>query len=388
MKIIHVTDELQPEAGGLVSVPINLAAAQAALGHDVVLIGRTGSDRLEASNETVKIPHFDQVLLVDCRQPGLVAKLLPRKTLSELKRHITRGSIVHLHGVWDPFLLIASMIARKAGASYVVTPHSMLHPWQMQRYVWQKKIVFASGWRRMFQQAAFIHVLNSDEKNYVDAFGFGAPTEILPNGIYPEAMGAVEPNPFLGKHRSLNSKPYILFLSRLHYQKGIVHLLDGFEEFVKTNTDVQLVLAGPDYGELSVIRDKLSHMRSASRVLLTGPLYGAEKVGAFRGAACFALTSLNEGFSVAILEALACGVPVVISEKCFFPEVALQGAGIITPLASEAIANAFRSIFQNAPNALAMKENAVRLVQETYNWSLIAKKSEFLYEKYSINKCN
>jgi glycosyltransferase involved in cell wall biosynthesis len=382
MKIVHITDELMPSAGGLVSVPINLAAAQAARGHKVVLIGRTGSRELLDSGETQKIPHFENVQLVDCQQPGLPAKLFPHKTSSILKKHITEEAVVHLHGVWDPILLLASKIARKRGIPYIVTPHSMLHPWQMKRFAWQKKIVFAIGWRNMFAKALFIHTLNTDEKQYVETFGFGAPIEIIPNGIYPESMEAVDPNPFLEKHPELKTIPYILFLSRLHNQKGIVHLLDGFEEFAKANPDIALVLAGPDYGELSIIEKKLAQMTAANRVRIPGPIYGDEKMGALHGASCFALTSLNEGFSVDILEALACGLPVVISKNCYFPEVEEAGAGIVAELHPRSIATALEKIFSHSGMDISMGENAKTLAENSYHWKTIAEKTEVLYEKH------
>ena len=384
MKIIHVTDELQPEAGGLVSVPINLAAAQAADGHEVYLFGRAGKKQLLKSGEIKKIPNFERVDMDDANQPSLAGKFLPFKALSLLKQHITAGSIVHLHGVWDPILLLASIIARKVGASYIVTPHSMLHPWQMKRFTWQKKIVFALGWRRMFEEAAFIHTLTPDEKEYVDAFEFGSPIEIIPNGIYPETMKPVEPNPFLEKHPELKDKPYILFLSRLHNQKGIVYLLDGYEAYATNDTDIRLVLAGPDYGELPIIERKLSSMKHSNRVILTGSIYGDEKIGALHGATCFALTSLNEGFSVAILEALACGQPVIISENCYFPEVEEHKAGFIPSLDPSAISHAISSIVNDKNVRLKLSHNAKQLVRQNYTWQSIGFKSVELYEKYKI----
>ena len=383
MKIVHITDELMPSAGGLVSVPINLAAAQAALGHEVMLIGRTGSRELWDSGETQKIPHFDAVQVVDCQYPGFIAKLFPYKAHSILKHHIAPGTVVHLHGVWDPILLLASKIAQKVGAPYVVTPHSMLHPWQMKRFAWQKKIVFAIGWRNMFARSAFIHTLNTDEKRYVEAFGFGTPIEIVPNGIYPEALNPIEPNPFLEKYPELKMSPYILFLSRLHNQKGIVYLLDGFEEFSKNNPNVQLVLAGPDYGDLPIIKEKLKQMSARKQVWILGSIYGDEKIGALHGATCFALTSLNEGFSVAILEALACGLPVVISKNCYFPQVEEVNAGFIVDLFPRSIATAFERIFSDPDLATSMGANAKRLVGKSYHWSSIAKQTESLYEKYA-----
>lgn len=383
MKIIHVTDELMPSAGGLVSVPINLAAAQAGEGHDVILLGRTGKEELLASGETSKVPYFKQVTVADAGQPGLAAKLFPRKSLNLLKQHITKGSVVHLHGVWDPVLLFASLIARRVGAVYIVTPHSMLHPWQMERFVLQKKIVFAIGWRNMFNKAAFIHVLNTAEAQFVRAFYFKAPMEVIPNGVYQESLAPVEPNPFLVNHPGLKETGYILFLSRLSSQKGLTYLLQGFEIYAEQNTTIRLVIAGPDYGELPVIEELLSKMKYTDRVLLIGSIYGDEKIGALHGASCFALTSLNEGFSVALLEALACGLPAVISERCFFPEVEQAGAGLITDLDPISISNAFKKIFDSEQTRLKMGKKAQQLVEKTYNWRAIAQQTEVLYEKYA-----
>lgn len=379
MKIIHVTDELTPSAGGLVSVPINLAAAQTALNHEVILLGRTGRKELLGSAETKKIPAFEKVKLDEAQQPGLLGKLFPTKAISFFKKYITEGSIVHLHGVWDPFLLLASKRAADAGASYIVTPHSMLHPWQMDHYVLPKKIVFSMGWRKMFDNASFIHTLTEAEAGFVKAFNFRSKTEIIPNGIYTESFTPIEPNPFVTHHPDLKKSPYILFLSRLSVQKGIAHLLDGFEKYAIQNPEIHLVLAGPDYGELEMIKNKLRNMKHANRVLLPGPIYGEEKLGALRGASCFALTSLNEGFSVALLEALACGLPVVISENCFFSEVEKHKAGIIAPLDATSISNAFETIFEDTNRMSIMGKRAKELVETNYTWPTIAKKMEEAY---------
>ncbi len=245
-----------------------------------------------------------------------------------------------------------------------------------------KKIVFAMGWRRMFRESLFIHTLNGDEDKYVKAFGFGAPTEIIPNGVYPEVLLPVNPNPFFKKYPALKNKPYILFLSRLHRQKGIVRLLDGFERFAKNYPDVQLVLAGPDYGELPIIKETLQKMKAAHCVHLTGPIYGDEKVGALHGASCFALTSLNEGFSVAILEALACGLPVIISEQCYFPEVQINEAGFISLLDPISISKALTQILADSTQHALCSENAKHMINEHYLWSNLGLQIVNLYETY------
>lgn len=382
MNIVHVTDELMPSAGGLVSVPTSLAASQATQGHRTCIVGRTGADVLLHSRETDSIQNFSQVEVVDSGHPGLLAKIIPYKAVPLLARKIKTADYVHLHGVWDPILFLASRVARRNGVSYVVTPHSMLHPWQMERYVWQKKVVFALGWRRMFRQAGFIHALNDAEKEYINQFGFGAPVEILPNGVFaPQARPGVNDR-FLEAHPQLKGKSYILFLSRLHVQKGTDRLLEAFEAFHQRHPGHQLVVAGPDYGERGNMERKLESMPGAANVHLTGPLYGDVKIGALQSACCFVQPSRNEGFSVSILEALSHGLPVIITKNCFFDEVTDHGAGIVTDGSPEQLSQALASVVSDEGTRRRMSENAKRLVREKYNWDEIAKRSIRLYEKH------
>jgi len=383
MKIIHITDELMPHAGGLVSVPTNLAAAQANLGHDTVILGRTGTRELEASNETKNIPGFDKVRIVDCNQPGgFISKILPIKTPPRIWQEISGGSIVHLHGTWDPMLYIATRIARIRGIPYIMTPHSMFHPWQMERYVWQKKIVFAIGWRKMFRQAAFMHALNEAEKNYIEQFAFGSPIEILPNGVCAPSLFVDATNAFLEDHPELKNHPYILFLSRLHSQKGTDKLLDAFELFHQTNKECRLVVAGPDYGERKNMEKRLQSMTARECVHMVGPLYGGRKTGALREACCFIQPSRNEGFSISILEALSYGLPSVITKNCFFDEVAHSGSGIVTDGSPEELSEALLAITSDSGTRTEMSRNARNLIQQKYSWTEIAKQSIRLYENY------
>jgi glycosyltransferase involved in cell wall biosynthesis len=90
---------------------------------------------------------------------------------------------------------------------------------------------------------------------------------------------------------------------------------------------------------------------------------------------------LNEGFSMALAEALACGLPVVISEQCFFPEVVRAGAGKIVPLDPLVIAGELSNILQNPTLRANMSEAARRLVSEHYTWPRIAEKSVAIYTR-------
>src|SRR5207249_2915920 len=110
----------------------------------------------------------------------------------------------------------------------------------------------------------------------------------------------IEPLPDRGTfhrdHPQLKNQPYILFLSRLHLQKGLDYLAEGFALLAKQNPDVRLVIAGPDFGARTEIHDQVRRLGVEERVHFIGPIYGKEKLELLTGATCFALTSRQEGF--------------------------------------------------------------------------------------------
>ncbi|MEI8120590.1 MAG: glycosyltransferase [bacterium] len=383
MNILHVIDSLDPATGGPALVSISLAAAQARLGHKVsILCNNEPGCKQDIAKAHAIIPGADLVDIVDLGCPGWVEKLLSIKSQSFLRKLIQTGSFVHLHGVWEPNLWRAAAIARERGAGYVVRPLSLLHPWQMKRHVLVKKMVFSIGAQRMLDHASFIHALNHDEAQFIRKYAPHTPVEIIPNGVFLEQFS---PLPHVGTfhkhHPELKGNPYILFLSRLHYQKGMIHLADAFRLVTAEDPSVQLVVAGPDRGEEGSFRRRVEEHGLTSRVHLVGPLYGEEKTAALQDAVCYCLPSLNEGFSMAITEALACGLPAVISEQCFFPEVGSAGAGEVVPLDPARIAAALMHILSDPALRARMSSAAHRLIAEHYTWPKIAEQTEAAYRR-------
>ena len=108
-------------------------------------------------------------------------------------------------------------------------------------------------------------------------------------------------------------------------------------------------------------------------------MYGPEKLSALVDAACYCLPSRQEGFSIAICEALACGVPVVISPECHFDEVEEAGGGFVVPREDRAIGDAIAAVLGDRTMAAEMGERGRSLIAERFTWPVIAKKSIELY---------
>jgi glycosyltransferase involved in cell wall biosynthesis len=289
--------------------------------------------------------------------------------------------VLHLHGVWDPLLYAAARTARSLGKPYLVAPHGMLDPWSLAQSRLKKKLALALGWRAMLNRAGAIHWLNADEQKLAAPLGLTAPGCVIPNGVNLEEFDPLPPAELFRKRRpALGERPYLLFLSRLHYKKGLDYLADAFAMVAASNPDVYLVVAGPDDGARGEFERRIAAAGLTDRVHLPGPVYGPEKLSALAGATCFVLPSRQEGFSVAILESLACGTPAIVSTECHFPEVAEVGAGEVVPLDAAAVAGAIEKLLADPERRRRMGQAGRELVAERFTWPRVAEQSVAVYK--------
>ena len=385
MKILHVILTLDPQDGGVPIVAYRLASAQAALGHEVHILcyTRPGADE-RMSIEFSNVPHANLLHIhrvADLNRFEKVAAWSARKPLKEL---ISRTDVVHLHSVWEPLLYFASHIARKHRKPYFVLLSGMLDPWALSQKRWKKKAAIFLTHRRMFDHASSLHVLSPREEERILPLGLRAPRTLIPNGIFLEELEPLPPrDEFHGMHPELKGAPYILFLSRLHLQKGLDYLAEGFALLARENPTIRLVIAGPDFGSQAQITRQANRLGVGDRVHFVGAVYGREKLAVLSGATCFALTSRQEGFSVAVIEALAAGLPVIISPACNFPEVVAEGAGIVAELDARQIADALGRICGDPALRDRMSRSAYELVKARFTWQFIADRTIALYRTYA-----
>lgn len=384
MRILHVIGSIDPAKGGPSAGVVRLAAAEALAGHAVSLAGPATPEALaRARHAAADVPGFSRIaltILEEGGRAGLLAPLLPGRRRAQIAALLDGADIVHLHGVWEPVLLATAALCRARAIPYVVCPHGMLDVWSMRQKRWKKRFALALGFRRMLDHAAFIHALNGDEVALMRPLALRAPARIIPNGIFAEEFADLPAaGTFRRDHRPPDGRPFILFLSRLHTKKGLDILAAAFRLLAARRQDVDLVVAGPDEGAGQAFADTIADAGLSDRVHVVGPLYGRDKLAAMVDAAVFCLPSRQEGFSIAITEALAAGLPVVISEACHFPEVGESGAGHVTPLEPAAIAAALEAVLGNPDAARAMGACGRALVMGRFTWPKIAEQAVAAY---------
>jgi glycosyltransferase involved in cell wall biosynthesis len=382
MRILHVIATLDPAAGGPPAVVMRLAAGQAALGHELHIVSYeapAAAERIAAYWKT--IPRHERVTSHRIMSNGRAGRFTAGAAAAELKRLIPSMDVIHLHGIWDPILKSAAGIAARANVPYVIAPHGMLDPWSMRQRRVKKQIALLLGYRRMLERAAFLHVLNADEKDLLEPRDLHGRREVIPNGIFLEELTPMPARDAFHQARpELGGKPYVLFLSRLHYKKGLDFLADAFAICAASHPNLQLLIAGPDDGARADFEQRIDQKNLKDRVHVVGPLYGPQKLAALRGASVFCLPSRQEGFSVAIAEAMACEIPVVVSKDCHFPEVAEVQAGFVVNLDPQEIAQSILRIIDNPPLALRMGQAGRELIESRFTWPRVAEQSIAAYQ--------
>lgn len=385
MKIVHVISTIDPAGGGPQTVVVRMAAAQCALGHEVHIVSYADPDiRDKAFRAAANIPDFEKIQWHLLPEPDRLERVACIKGSRLINRILPSADFVHLHGVWESILFRSASTARKAGIPYCVRPAGMLDSWSLQQKAWKKRLALSLGYRGMLEDAKFIQALNTDEVQLMRPLSLATPTIVIPNGVFPEEFEQGSDAVSFRKQINMpDDRRFVLFLSRLHFKKGLDLLARAFQMVSAECPDVDLVVAGPDDGAREEFLTLVRTLGIEDRVRLTGPIYGAAKLQAYSATACFCLPSRQEGFSLAITEALACSVPVVISDACHFPEVDSAQAGIVTSLAPAAIAKALVTVLKNGPMANRMGENGRRLVMENFTWPVIAGKTISSYRSYA-----
>ena len=177
--------------------------------------------------------------------------------------------------------------------------------------------------------------------------------------------------------------PVILYLGRFHPLRGIEHLIDAFRFVSREFPDARLVIAGPDEGHLqaSYRRRAQSHGLRDGQVIFPGILRVEEKLNWLRRADLFCMPSVAEGFSIAVLEAMASSVAVVLSAGCHFPEAANSGAARICSTEPPELAKVLVELLANPDTTAEMGRRGHDLVRERYSLDRVIDELVGLYEE-------
>lgn len=384
--VLHVTYDLDPRAGGLAKAVIDLAVAQAAAGigvgmvvthaahHDIsaaVAQLRAAGVEVEAVGPTTSKLHYHAGT-----RPAIAARIGQGK-----------ASVVHVHAVWEDAQHAAVGEARRAGVPVVWSPHGMLDPWSLRQSRWKKKIMLALRTRRDLNAAAAMHFTTRVERDLVAPLKLRPAAVVEPLGVDSAELADLPPKgAFRAKFPAVGDRRIVLFMSRVHYKKGLDLLIPAFAAAAGPQ-DV-LVIAGPVAEGYQPEIDRLVAAAGiGGRVVQTGMLFGRDRLAPLVDATVFVLPSYQENFGIVVAEALAVGCPTIISDQVnIWPDIADARAGAVVPTDVARLTDTLRQWLADEALRHGAAERGRALAAERYNWPRIAQRWAGHYDRIAAGQ--
>jgi len=255
-----------------------------------------------------------------------------------LSSNIHRFDIVHIHALFSFASTAASVIARQKKIPYVIRPLGVLNQWGLEhRRPFLKRLSLRLIELPILRRAAAIHFTTEQERR--EAAAIGADVAVSRSFVVPipvEVKDSGNKDNFLRKYPSIAGKKLILFLSRIDRKKGVELLLNSFAGVKRSEPNSFLVIAGDGESRyIDDLRTQADELKISADVLWTGFLGPAEKPDAFAAASVFVLPSYSENFGIAALEALAVGVPAILSDQVALAQDVADGGAAVVVQADE-----------------------------------------------------
>lgn len=317
--------------------------------------------------------------LIDLDYPVFYcAKTIGLKYLLNLPKPFNRPDLVIFHSTYIYRHAIIARELRKNKIPYIITPHGGMTKGAQRKKRVKKKLGNILFFRKMVNNAVAVHCLTEGEEKEVKLWG--RPTFVVPNGIDMPAL-------IKKKSQIKPGEPLrLLFIGRIEiYIKGLDILLEGIALHKRKDwgRNVSLWIAGPDHQDnLKKLHSLINRLDIKDSVKLLGPVIGREKERVFKQAHIYVQTSRTEGCSMSILEALAYGIPCLLSTGTNIAhEVEECGAGWCVEGTAESVASGLLNILEKLEELPRMAKKARALAEEKYNWNQIAQQMIAHYDR-------
>jgi len=369
MHILHVMADLLIESGGPTRVVASLTKPLDSLGvKSTVFAPAARSDM-----DSIIWPEAAEVQLFS---PGWLARVWPGHSpqmARELQKNIDRFDLVHIHELWHHPHYAAAVSSRRSRVPYIVSPDGTLGSRALRHKALKKWVYSTIVQRKLLQRSVLVHAMTKAEADQLRRFGVSRPAAVVPWGIDAAEFADLPPREsFEQKYPRLTGKRVVLFMGRLDAVKGLDVLIPAFARVADGRDDLFMVIAGPDRGYGAEVARLIGEAGLAGRSAVVGTLDTEDRLAALARADVFVLPSYSEGFSVAVLEALAVGCPAVITHNCNFPEVASADAALAVEPEVGQVAGALAEILDQPEFARRIGARARALIAKRYTWDRIA----------------
>lgn len=367
MRLIHIVPALSEEASGPSYSVVRLCESLVAEKHVLTLAALDWAP-LSKTPPFLKVFPFGVGPKRFGRSPAMSRWLSDRCLTGDV-------DVLHNHGMWQMNAVYPARVARRSNVQLVYSPRGAFSDWAMRHGSKAKSIFWPLLQRPALQQATCFHATAEAEYHDIRRLGFAQPVAIIPNGIDLPTT----------PERSPNRQRTLLFLGRIHVVKGLDMLLPAWRAVQNRFPDWRLVIAGGDdgyHGVSGYLYEVMGKVQTLGleRVEFPGPLYGAEKLQAYRNADLYVLPSYSENFGMTVAEALSMGTPAIVSKGAPWGGLAQENAGWWVDIGVEPLTAILKDAMSRPPAELAAMGARARLwMQKDFSWGGIGAKMSDTY---------
>lgn len=363
MSHIHLLQSIDTSTGGgLVGASLQLAKAQELIGNNVKVISTTNGD---TSNNILDYKVDIYKRFID--NPFLYAPGMWEGVFNSTFQE----DIVHNHGLYIYSSYLTTKLINKKDITSVIHVHGMFEPWILKRSRWKKRIVGILFEDYKLTRANYWRALTNKEADQIKAQNVHGNIIVLPNGININEIAKYKSSEKVRE----KEKKSLLFLGRLHEKKGLLPFLKTFlsiPDNVKSKWTFDIV--GPNDGIMSQL---VNIAKNDPLIKFHGEKNGLEKYRLLHNADAFILPSYSEGFSMAVLEAMAFSKPVIITDECNFEESYNYGALRLSSDTNHWKAECKKILLMSEEELIQRGEGLYNLVKQKYTWEKIAKELDY-----------
>ena len=378
MRVLQIVPSVSLVYGGPSQMVLGLSKALAQEGIEVTLITTN-------SNGDTDRPPLDVPIAKPIKQDGYEIIYFPCSPFRRYKFSLgllkwlainaNQYNLAHIHALFSPVSTAAATIARRKKLPYILRPLGTLDPADLLKKKQLKQLYGLLLEKPNLAGAAGVHFTSPEEAKVSERYGTKTRDLVIPLGVdLPEIL------PAKGTARQQlgmpTNCPLILFMSRIDPKKGLDLLLPALEKLQTAGLNFHFVLAGANPQDLDYenkIKQIIQTSKLAKQTTITGFVHGELKLGLLQDADIFVLPSYYENFGIAVAEAMATGIPVVISDRVhIWQDIQAANAGWVTPCEVEKLTETLKIAIQTQEERKQKGENARQLTQEKYSWRAIA----------------
>jgi glycosyltransferase involved in cell wall biosynthesis len=385
MKVLHVTPSVSPIHGGTTAAILGMVKALKNQGISVEILTTNDDGQKVLDVPIQKKVIYNGVPCIFCN----CLPYLPRYAISNdlaqwLWQQITNYDLIHIHCVFSYSSTVAMTIARIQQKQFIVTPHGMLCDWSLRQHSRLKKAYLQMIGYDNLNRARIIHFTADQERLEAQVLSLKTESTTIPLGldipmIIPDA--SVRVRKLLGIS---DNAPLILFLSRIHPKKGLDYLIRALAK-ISSQFPFHLIIAGDGTEEdKQIIYELIDDFQLKDKTHFLGFVQGENKNLLLQGSSLFALTSHSENFGIVVIEAMAAGLPILVT-----PGVALSNVirdndfGYVPDLDADDIAKDIQRFLtaEYTTENKSINERSKNYIKDNYSWNTISKKMINVYQQ-------